>query len=166
MEGIETRGAGRAAEEDRGRPGSLIWKGLRQEDREHRCNCPRSTRFPDLEGIETFGFGLGLVYFRSTRFPDLEGIETLTDKVGSLFFRRSTRFPDLEGIETSLQLKGKTLEFIRSTRFPDLEGIETSGEGPPSFDCAGSTRFPDLEGIETTLLQIDEGRSPRVDQVP
>ena len=50
----------------------------------------RSTRFPDLEGIETRRhiFDAFLNIDGSTRFPDLEGIETF----GSHFFCSFTIF--------------------------------------------------------------------------
>ena len=61
----------------------------------------RSTRFPDLEGIETSFLDRRLAhFFGSTRFPDLEGIETTIGGAQPLNPARSTRFPDLEGIET------------------------------------------------------------------
>ena len=64
----------------------------------------RSTRFPDLEGIETILEFLRseFTHWWSTRFPDLEGIETRDGRVYFAGFFWSTRFPDLEGIETPI----------------------------------------------------------------
>ena len=55
-----------------GRLGSLIWKGLRLSKKISFFDCFWSTRFPDLEGIETPLTENELeISRRSTRFPDL-----------------------------------------------------------------------------------------------
>ena len=54
LEGIETGGSGCLPDPGpQGRPGSLIWKGLRQAFAPFLGETTWSTRFPDLEGIET-----------------------------------------------------------------------------------------------------------------
>ena len=68
---------------------------------------------------------MSLTLSRSTRFPDLEGIETRRHIFDAfLNIDGSTRFPDLEGIETALPVP-IDCPGNGSTRFPDLEGIET-----------------------------------------